>query len=133
MASPFPLMPSADRDASMSNALATGARAERLAEAFLTARGLVLIARNFRIRHGEIDLILRDGATLVFAEVRLRTNKNFGGAAASITPAKQARLRRAARAFLARLPNEPPCRFDAVLLDGLDAARITWEQGILDD
>ncbi len=124
---------SADRDARVPNALASGARAERLAEAFLTAQGLVVVARNFRIRHGEIDLILRDGATLVFAEVRLRTNANFGGAAASITPAKQARLRRAAQAYLSRLPEEPPCRFDAILLDGLDATRITWERGIIDD
>lgn len=111
---------------------AIGAGAERLAEEFLTNQGLIVLARNFNTRHGEIDLILHDGATLVFAEVRLRSNRNFGGAAASITPAKQGRLRLAARVYLARLSHEPPCRFDAILLDGLDPARITWERDIMD-
>ena len=101
----------------------SGARAEALAAEFLAARGLVLLDRNFRARRGEIDLVMRDGASLVFVEVRLRTNRHFGGAAASITAAKRQRLGRAAQAYLARLGREPPpCRFDAVLLDALAAA-----------
>ncbi|HQR10821.1 MAG TPA: YraN family protein [Casimicrobiaceae bacterium] len=108
-----------------------GARAERLAAEFLAARGLAIIERNFRTRRGEIDLIARDGETLVFVEVRFRRNADYGGAAASITHAKGRRLIAAANVYLARLGHEPPCRFDAVLLDGLDAAHITWERDIL--
>jgi putative endonuclease len=110
-----------------------GARAEALAAAFLEARGLAILARNVRSRHGELDLVARDGATLVFVEVRLRRGTAFGGAAASITPAKQARLLAAARGYLATLPREPPCRFDAVLLDALDPARIEWQRDVLCD
>jgi putative endonuclease len=108
-----------------------GARAEGIAAKFLEARGLTIVDRNFRTRLGEIDLIARDGAVLVFVEVRLRRNQYFGGAGASITAAKCARLTAAARAYLGRLGAEPPCRFDAVLLDSLDPARIEWERDIL--
>ena len=103
-----------------------GAHAEDLAAAFLVARGLALVERNFRCRLGELDLIARDGKTLVFVEVRLRTRHDFGGAAASITAAKRARIAAAAGLYLARLPHPPPCRFDAVLLDALDPARVEW-------
>lgn len=114
------------------NAIGSGARAEALAAEFLIRRGLTPVARNFRTRHGEIDLIMREQAVLVFIEVRLRTHRAFGGAAASITPAKRERLIAAANAYLATLAREPPCRFDAMLLDGLDPARIIWERNILD-
>lgn len=103
-----------------------GAQAEKLAADYLQRNGLRLIASNYRCRMGEIDLILKDGATLVFAEVRLRSNAHFGGAAASITPAKQARISRAAQIYLQQSNIDAPCRFDAVLLDGLDAGRIEW-------
>ena len=111
---------------------AAGARAEDLAADFLSRRGLAIVARNFRRRVGEIDVIARDGDVLVFVEVRLRTRAGWGGAAESITAAKQARLLAAANAYLATLSAVPPCRFDAVLLDGLDAARITWLRGVLE-
>jgi putative endonuclease len=104
---------------------APGARAEQLAEDFLLQRGLALVQRNFRCRMGEIDLILRDGDTLVFAEVRLRTHSEFGGAAASITAAKQTRVIATARHFLAG-KRERPCRFDVVLLDRLAPDAIEW-------
>lgn len=110
---------------------AAGALAETMAAEFLVARGLAIVTRNFRTRRGEIDLIARDGAMLVFVEVRLRRSQAFGGAGASITSAKGARLTAAARVYLARLGAEPPCRFDAVLLDGLDPSRIVWERDIL--
>jgi len=110
-----------------------GARAEALATDYLARQGLVLVARNFRSRRGEIDVIVRDRDTLVFVEVRLRSQAAFGGAAASITPAKRARLLAAAHAYLATLEREPPCRFDAILLDGLDPARICWERDILEE
>jgi len=110
-----------------------GAHAEALAAEFLVAKGLTIVMRNFRTRRGEIDLIARDGATLVFVEVRLRRSQSFGGAGASITAAKGARLTAAARAYIATLGAEPPCRFDAVLFDGLDPPRIAWERDILSE
>ena len=108
-----------------------GARAETLAADYLVAQGLHVVARNFRTRRGEIDLVMRDRASLVFVEVRLRTRSAFGGAAASITAAKRARLVAAAHAYLATLEREPPCRFDAILLDALEPGRVTWERDIL--
>lgn len=103
-----------------------------MAAQYLERQGLTLLARNFRTRRGEIDLVMRDGAVLVFVEVRLRTNAAYGGAAASITPRKQARLVAAAQVYLARLGREPACRFDAVLLDALSPDRIAWERNILE-
>ena len=101
-----------------------GAQAETIAAQFLQRHGLKLVESNYRCRHGEIDLILRDGTTLVFAEVRLRSRDDFGGAAASIDGCKQYRLVLTAQHYLASLPSTPPCRFDAVLLDG--AGNIEW-------
>ncbi len=111
---------------------AAGARAEALAADFLAARGLAIIERNFRRRCGEIDLVARDGDVLVFVEVRLRTRRDFGGAAASITATKRARMAAAAGLYLARLRHMPPCRFDAVLLDALDVARIEWLKNVME-
>jgi putative endonuclease len=102
-----------------------GAAAEQLAADYLQGRGLTLIERNFRVRGGEIDLVCRDGKSTVFVEVRLRGRSDFGGAAASITSAKQARLVLAARHWLLR-HGETPCRFDCILLDGLESKNITW-------
>ena len=68
----------------------TGARAEALAARYLIAQGLAIVARNFRTRFGEIDLIARDRGVLVFVEVRMRRSRRFGGAIASITAAKRA-------------------------------------------
>ena len=104
-----------------------GDAAEALAAAFLAQHGLRVLERNWRVRGGEIDLICSDGGTLVFVEVRLRRESGcgYGGAAASITPAKQRRIILAARHYLAG-KRECVCRFDAVLLDALDAQRIEW-------
>ena len=124
-------MAGAERPHSIPARAAAGARAERLAAEFLEARGLAIVTRNFRTRRGEIDLIARDGATLVFVEVRLRRSQFFGGAGASITAAKGARMTSAAQAYLATLGHEPPCRFDAVLLDNLESPRIEWVRDIL--
>ena len=68
---------------------------------------------------------------LVFVEVRLRRRGDFGGAAASITAAKRARMIAAAGLYLAGLPRTPPCRFDAILLDALDPARIEWLRDVV--
>ena len=102
-----------------------GKRAEDLCAALMRRAGLQVLARNWRCRHGEIDLIAMDGSTLVFAEVRLRRNPCFGGAAESVTAAKRARLVAAARLYLARRP-ESDCRFDVLLLDALDGGRVQW-------
>ena len=106
-------------------ARAMGQQAEHLAADFLQGNGLRLIERNYACRLGEIDLIVLDGSTLVFVEVRLRRNTDFGGAAASITRTKRQRILRAARHYLSGKP-ERPCRFDVVLLDALDTKRIEW-------
>lgn len=105
-----------------------GPAAEKLAVEFLLRNGLTLIESNFRSRHGEIDLIMRDGDTLVFAEVRLRSHSAFGGAAGSITAAKQNKIVRTAQFYLQQTRSRAPCRFDAVLLDSLDAKRVEWIQ-----
>jgi putative endonuclease len=99
-------------------AQASGADAEQAAENCLVRAGLDIIARNYRTRFGEIDLVARDGETLVFVEVRLRTSERFGGAAASIDARKRARIVSAAHHYLSRLGRNPPCRFDVVTLDG---------------
>jgi putative endonuclease len=102
-----------------------GEAAEALACDYLRGRGLVVAERNYRCRFGEIDVVAREGDTLVFVEVRRRRSEAFGGAAASITPAKRSRLIAAARHYLARLESVPPCRFDALLIRG-EPARIEW-------
>ena len=94
-----------------------GARAEALAANWLERHGLLVLARNFRVRGGEIDLVCRDGKSLVFVEIRLRRNGHFGGAAASITAAKRRRIVLAAQHYLAGKP-ACDCRFDCVLIDG---------------
>ena len=102
-----------------------GELAEALAADYLQQRGLKLIERNYSCRLGEIDLILADGPALVFVEVRLRRNRDYGGAAASVTAAKRKRIVRAARHYLAGKA-ERPCRFDVISLDALSAGRIEW-------
>ena len=109
-----------------------GLRAEQLAEIFLKAQGLTLVARNFHCRFGEIDLIMQDGAVLVFAEVRLRSNAKFGTAAASIIPAKQQKLARTAEYYLQQHPHKHACRFDAVLMSKTDGDDIVWLKNIFD-
>jgi len=102
-----------------------GARAEELCVELLREAGLRILARNWRCRHGEIDLIAEEGRTLVFAEVRYRRQARFGGAAESITHAKRARLVAAAGLYLAGRP-QADCRFDVLLLDALERGRIRW-------
>jgi putative endonuclease len=100
----------------------SGARAEDLCARLLEGAGLRLLARNWRCRHGEIDLIADEAGTLVFAEVRMRSGAAFGGAAESVTAAKRERLLAAARLYLSRRP-EAPVRFDVFLVDG---GKVQW-------
>ena len=104
----------------------SGFAAEQAALDYLLSRGLRLVARNFRVRLGELDLVMADGDQLVFVEVRSRTSANYGGAAASVTRSKQRRVRNAAQAFLAAARGGgswPALRFDVVAIDG---ERIDW-------
>jgi putative endonuclease len=102
----------------------SGARAEDLCADLLRRAGLRLLARNWRCRLGEIDLIAEEGEVLVFAEVRLRRGWAYGGAAESVTAAKRARIMAAARLYLSRRP-EAQCRFDVFLVDG-PAGDVKW-------
>ncbi len=102
-----------------------GRRAEELCAGLLQKAGLRILARNWRCRLGEIDLVAEEAGTLVVAEVRLRRNQRFGGAAESISAAKRARLVAAARLYLAGRP-AAPCRFDVLLLDSLAPAHVQW-------
>ncbi len=99
-----------------------GAAGEDVAARHLAAQGLRVLARNFRVKGGEIDLVCREAATTVFVEVRKRASSGFGGAAYSITPTKQKRLILAARHWLAR-HGDCDCRFDCVLID---AGKLEW-------
>ena len=103
-----------------------GAQAEQWAAQYLLQQGLKPVAKNYRGRFGEVDLIMQDGATLVFIEVRLRRNADFGGAAASIDARKQQRVIRTAQQYLANLERIPPCRFDAVLMDDVQGNNLQW-------
>ena len=107
-------------------AQAAGGEAEDRAARFLARQGLAILARNYRTRLGEIDLVARDGDTLVFVEVRLRTSRACGGAAESVGSRKQRRIAAAARQYLARLGREPACRFDVITLEEREP---TWMRG----
>ena len=100
-------------------AAAPGRQAETRARALLEAAGLAFVAGNVRYRVGELDLVMRDGGTLVFVEVRERRSLRFGGAAASVDFRKRQRLTRAAQRYLALAfgPKPPPCRFDVVAFE----------------
>ena len=109
-----------------------GLAAEKLAATFLSAQGLKLVAQNYHCRFGEIDLIMQDASTLIFIEVRLRSNKSFGSAAASITPQKQQKLMLTAQHYLQQNPQKNACRFDVLLMDKVAIGAITWLKNALE-
>ena len=115
---------------------AKGDAAEDLALSWLLARGLKLVQRNYRVargpnaRGGEIDLVMSDAeGTLVFVEVRVRASRSHGGAAASVSAAKQRSLVLAAQHFLSRYPSPPVCRFDVMAIDD---GQVQWLQAAFD-
>ena len=108
-----------------------GEEAEELAVHFLAGRGLAIVARNYRTRFGEVDIVARDGATLVFVEVRARSWGAYGGAAGSVDHGKQRRIVAAARHYLSRLRAEPPCRFDVLTIQGREGEP-AWIRGAFD-
>ena len=110
-----------------------GTAAEDAALAHLLRAGLTLLERNYRTPGrggGEIDLVMRaPGGTLVFVEVRARGSATHGGAAASVGANKQRRIVLAARHYLLRHRQPPPCRFDVVAIEG---ERIEWLRATFD-
>ena len=109
-----------------------GDEAEERALRHLLAQGLTLVERNYRVARGpsargaEVDLIMRAPdaeGTLVFVEVRQRSARTHGGAAATVTRGKQRRCVLGAQFYLSNLKVWPPCRFDVVAIDGED---VTW-------
>jgi putative endonuclease len=107
-----------------------GQCAEDIAALYLAARGLELLARNVRCKAGEIDLVCREGATLVLIEVRQRARADFGGALASVGVPKRRKLIRAARFLLHTCPawGRRIVRFDVVAVQGdpCGAHEIAW-------
>jgi putative endonuclease len=94
---------------------------------FLQQRGLRLIERNYRCRYGEIDLIMEDGRTVVFVEVRFRGSLRFGGALESVDRRKQAKLLTTAMCFLKERRLDRPARFDvAALSPAANGLAIEW-------
>ncbi len=81
---------------------------------YLIDQGLQLVTRNYSCKAGEIDLIMKDGAQLVFVEVRYRARTDFGSALESVTPAKQRKLIITAQYYLQQSGKTPACRFDVV-------------------
>jgi putative endonuclease len=117
-----------------------GSIAENLALAHLQAAELRLVARNYKTPGrggGEVDLIMQANdaeRTLVFVEVRQRASTSHGGAAASVSAAKQRRIIFAARYYLLRLAKTPPCRFDVVSVEGelAQSPSVQWIEGAFD-
>ena len=111
-----------------------GSEAEDLARGYLEARGLKLLAANYRCRYGELDLVMRDGAQLVVVEVRSRRSDRHGAPEASITHRKKRSLMRAAQCFIRDHPqfNGMMLRFDVVgILTGATRARFRWFRNAL--
>lgn len=97
---------------------------EGIACRHLESRGLVVLARNFRCRAGEVDVVARDGDTTVFVEVKERTGVSHGQACDAVTLGKRRRIVRAARIYAAaRGLSESPLRFDVVAIDWTDDGR----------
>jgi putative endonuclease len=104
-----------------------GYKAEHLATNFLKKNGLSLKTTNYRSKLGEIDLIMVDGAYIVFIEVKMRKSSDFGGALASITASKQQKIKKTAALYLLHnnLYDKHPVRFDVITIQGTPA-KITW-------
>jgi len=109
-----------------------GAHWEKTAESWLIEQGLRLLQRNFSSRVGEIDLIMEDGTTIVFVEVRYRKSGRYGGGAESITIHKQNRISRTAAWYLVKNPHraEQFCRFDIISISGMSNDPQKTDQGI---
>ncbi len=104
-----------------------GIRGEELAVAYLKQNGLKIVERNFRCKGGEIDIIAKDGKTLVFVEVKSRKTLSYGLPQLAVTPFKQRQISKAALTWLAKNRQQDSlARFDviAILLTGITTHRI---------
>lgn len=108
-----------------------GKAAEDRAESYLHRQGLVTVERNYRCRFGELDIIMRDNALLVFIEVRQRSDTSFMHPVQTLTKAKQKRLLLAANRYLLRFKVPPACRFDFVTIAGPNH-QIEWRKNVLE-
>jgi putative endonuclease len=111
-----------------------GQAGEDLACTYLQRHGLRVLERNYHCRGGEIDIIARDGGTVVFVEVKERTGASHGTAVEAVTPTKRSRVVRAARLYAAQHAlSESPLRFDVVAIDwGPEGPRVRHEAGAFD-
>lgn len=107
-----------------------GNQAERLSEQLLVDAGMRLLARNYRCKLGELDLVMRDADTVVFVEVRFRRKNQWGSAVETVDLRKQRRVIAAAQHYLLTHPHlaDKPCRFDVIAADGspADPASYRW-------
>lgn len=111
------------------NTIKRGSEAEQLACNYLEKHALKLVTKNFRAKYGEIDLIMKDKEHLVFVEVRLRNNQDYGTGADTVTPHKQRKLRNTANFYLQTHygNNFPPCRFDVISMSNqTDNPQFDW-------
>ena len=116
------------------NKRAVGSGYEQRAADFLQAKGMRILGRNFRTRYGEIDLIARDGACLVFVEVKYRGDSRRGTALEAVDIRKQRKITQMARYYLLRYgyAADTPCRFDVVGITGERIEHVEnafWAQG----
>ncbi|MFB9135198.1 YraN family protein [Vibrio sp. AK197] len=112
---------------------ATGQAYEAAAEKYLQGCGLVIIERNFQVRGGELDLIMRDGTTTVFVEVRYRNSQQYGHAAETVTPAKIKRLMKTATLWLMKQGlsvHSTDFRFDLVAIHQ-QGKQIEWIKNVI--
>ena len=100
----------------MANTLQIGQATEAAALQFLLRHGLSLITKNYRCQFGEIDLIMKDGNTVIFIEVRYRKHLQFGGSASSITAKKQKKIMNTALHFLQHHQTDTASRFDVIAM-----------------
>jgi putative endonuclease len=111
------LLPTVNNKAKASH-LQQGEHSEQRACDYLLAQGLVQVARNYRCRYGELDLIMRDQHTLVVVEVRYRQSDTYGSALESITARKQSRIIATTHCYLASNPHSASVRFDVIAISG---------------
>jgi len=117
----------ADPPAGQPGNLALGRSGEDIACRYLQGQGFEILERGFRLFRGEIDIVAREGATLVFVEVKARADESHGRPEEAVTPAKQRQIRRIARGYLMTHPApDVDCRFDviAILFRGPDDFRL---------
>src|SRR5262249_51632155 len=114
--------------------MSLGKSGEDLACRELERRGYAIVARRYRVRGGELDVIARDGDTMVFVEVKTRVGRAFGDAAEAVTPIKQVRITRLAEQYLVRHHlSDCPCRFDVVSVQiDADGTRVNVIQNAFD-